>query len=251
MFDVNIQSVSIISDDDKRLLLKDLNFKIEKGFIYSILGKNGSGKSTLIKSVTKLLLKQNYEVIGKALFNGTDLLTIDEEKLRKIRENNIRYVFQDMINSFDPLKKLEYYFNNFASDKSKTEKLLQYFLLPAYNNIKELYSYELSGGMAQRLSLVFALSADPEIIFLDEPTSGIDYAAANLVLLKLKEFTKESNKSVIIVTQDIKFASAVSDFVAMISEGTLSPFLPKDKFFSSELYEDHKSLLASFREIES
>ena len=251
MLDVNIKSVSIISDDDKRLLLKDLNFKIERGVIYSILGKNGSGKTTLIKSLTNLLLKQYYEVIGKVLFNGIDLLTIDEDKLRKIRKNNIRYVFQDTNNSFDPLKKLEYYFNNFSSDKLKAEKLLHYFLLPAYKNIKELYSYELSGGMAQRLNLVFALSADPELIFLDEPTSGIDYAAANLVLLKLKEFTKESNSSVIIVTQDITFASTISDFVAMISEETLSPFLPKDKFFSSELYEDHKSLLASFREIES
>lgn len=250
MLDVNIQSVSIISDDKKRLLLKNLNFKIEKGVIYSILGKNGSGKSTLIKSLTNLLLKQNYEVIGKVIFNGTDLLNTDEEKLRHIRKNYIRYVFQDTINSFDPLKKLQYYFNNFAVDSSKAEKLLQYFLLPNYVKVKELYPYELSGGMAQRLSLLLVLLAEPELIFLDEPTSGIDYTAANLVLLKLKEFTKESNNSVIIVTQDIKFASTASDFVAMISEGTLSPFLPKDKFFSSELNEVHKSLLASYRELE-
>jgi len=251
MLDVNIQSVSIISGDAKRLLLKNLNFKIEKGVIYSILGKNGSGKSTLIKSLTNLLLKQNYEVMGQVLFSGTNLLNTDEEKLRQIRKNNIRYVFQDTINSFDPLKKLEYYFTNFTGDNTKTDELLHYFLLPAYSKIKELYPYELSGGMAQRLSLLLALLAGPDLIFLDEPTSGIDYTAANLVLLKLKGFTKETNSSVIIVTQDIKFASTASDFIAMISGEALSPFLTKDKFFSSEMYKDHKSLLESYREIES
>jgi ABC-type glutathione transport system ATPase component len=249
ILEVNIESISILSDESKRLLLKNIKFDIEKGSIYVILGKNGSGKSTLIKSLTNILPPQNYDVIGEVLFNGKDLLTMDENSLRKIRRNHIRYVFQDTINSFDPLKKLGYYLNIFVSDFSKLEELLKYFLLPDYNKVKELYPHELSGGMAQRLSLILALMADPDLIFLDEPTSGIDFAVTNLVLLKIKEFVHNSDKSVIIVTQDIKFASAAANYAAMISGETLNPFLPMNEFFSSELTAEQKSLLDLLKEM--
>lgn len=251
MLDVRLDSVSVHLNGSQNLILTKINFKIVPGFIYTILGKNGSGKSTLIKSLTNLLLKNAYEVSGKCVFNGVDLLNADEEQLRQIRINNIRYVFQDTINSFDPLRKLDYYLNSFAKDKIKAEELLKYFLLPPYDQIRKLYPYELSGGMAQRLSLILALLADPELIILDEPTSAVDPAITNLVLLKLKEFLKEKNKSVLIVTQDILFASAVSDYLAMISEKTLTQFLPKVKFFQEPIDDRHNSLLLTFKEIKA
>jgi ABC-type glutathione transport system ATPase component len=249
MLDVNIESVSAYLGNSKIVILENIDFKIEAGFIYTILGKNGSGKSTLIKSLTNLLLKSNYEVTGKSVFNGTDMLTAGESEIAGIRHRNIRYVFQDTINSFDPLQKLDYYFNLFAPDKSAVDELMYYFLLPEYKKIRAHYPYELSGGMSQRLSLIFALLANPDLIILDEPTSGIDYAITNLVLLKLKEFVTNNKSSVLIVTQDIKFASIISNYIAMISEKTLTDFLPVDKFFSSELNTEHRSLLLHFQEL--
>ncbi|MCU0414912.1 MAG: ATP-binding cassette domain-containing protein [Ignavibacteriaceae bacterium] len=188
MLSVDINLVSLLDEDKRKTILQCIKFDIGKGKVYTILGKNGSGKSTLIRSLTSLLPTDLYEVKGKALFEGTDLLQTSEEKLRKIRKNNIRYVFQDAANSFDPLKNIKYYFDLSNISPLKIEELLLYFLLPDYKKLSKLHSYELSGGMAQRLLIVLALLANPDILILDEPTSGVDYAVMNLILLKMKNF---------------------------------------------------------------
>ena len=101
MLHIELDSVTIIDDDKRRLLLSDININIERGKIYTILGKNGTGKSTLIKSITRLL-SDTYLVKGSVVFNGIDLLSTTELNLRQVRRKNIRYVFQDTINSLDP-----------------------------------------------------------------------------------------------------------------------------------------------------
>jgi ABC-type multidrug transport system ATPase subunit len=85
--------------------------------------------------------------------------------------------------------------------------------------------------MAQRISLALALLAHPSLIILDEPTSGVDSAIANLFLLKLKEFVKGDSSSVLLVTQDLSFAKMVSDKIALLSNGSLSEFLSPEEFF--------------------
>ena len=258
MLSVDINSVSILDEEKGRTILKDINFEIEKGKVYTILGKNGSGKSTLIKSLTALLPKIEYEVKGKVIFsatggsasggNGTDILNSSEEKLREIRRNKIRYVFQDAANSFDPLKKIKYYFDLSNISPLKIEELLLFFLLPTYKKLSGLHSYELSGGMAQRLLIVLALLANPDILILDEPTSGVDYAVMNLILLKIKYFTRDKDKSVLIVTQDINFALKSSGQIAYLSEGNLTQFYNPDEFLNSP-DEKMKNFMHSFKEI--
>jgi ABC-type dipeptide/oligopeptide/nickel transport system ATPase component len=246
MLNAEIDSVSLITNSGKQELLNDIKFSIARGMIYTILGKNGSGKSTLIKSLTGLLPSNLYAVKGKVLFNETNLFNSSDSQLKQIRKNNIRYVFQDVVNSFDPLKKIKYYFDNSGEKEEIIESHLQYFLLPGYKKLSELYPYELSGGMAQRILIVLALLSKPDLIILDEPTSGIDYAITNLVLLKLKEFIKEKNSSVIIVTQDIQFAIKASDYIAYISERTLTKFLPTNEFIGSGINPEIKELLVSY-----
>jgi ABC-type glutathione transport system ATPase component len=248
MLNADIETINIIPGSAKKLLLENIKFEIGSKFIYSILGKNGSGKTTLIKSLTGLLPQNQYEVKGKVAFNGNDLLNIAPEILRSIRKEKIRYVFQDAINSFDPLRKFEYYFNNSEATMLDIEEQLQYFLLPGYDKISKLYPYELSGGMAQRMSLVFALLAKPSLIILDEPTSGVDYAIVNLILLKLKKFVMNEENSVIIVTQDINFAEKVSDHIAFISDGTISQFFPANEFINS-VESEHNQFINSYREL--
>jgi ABC-type glutathione transport system ATPase component len=248
MLSVDINSVSFSKEENKQTILSDIRFNIESGRIYTILGKNGSGKSTLIKSLTALLPKQEYVTSGKVTFKNTGLLECSEEKLREIRKHNIRYVFQDAVNSFDPLKKIKYYFDLINVSPLKIEELLLFFLLPPYKKLSMLHSYELSGGMAQRLLIVLALLANPDLLILDEPTSGVDYAMMNLILLKVKNFVRDNDKSVLIVTQDINFALKSSDNIAYLSDKKLTKFYTRDEFITSQ---DNKVkyFIQSFKDI--
>jgi len=248
MLSVDINSVSILDEEKSRTIIKDIKFDVEKGNVYTILGKNGSGKSTLIKSLTALLPADLYKVEGKILYDGSDILIASEEKLREIRKKHIRYVFQDAANSFDPLKKIKYYFELSNISPLKIEELLLFFLLPTYKKLSELHSYELSGGMAQRLLIVLALLANPDILILDEPTSGVDYAMMNIILLKMKNFVRDNDKSLLIVTQDINFALKSSDCIAYLSEGRLTKLLTPDELLESP-DEKVNNFINSFKEI--
>jgi ABC-type glutathione transport system ATPase component len=248
MLSVDINSVSILDEESHRPLLTDIKFDIGRGKVYTILGKNGSGKSTLIKSLSALLPNDEYKTTAKVFFNETDLLNCSEEKLREIRKHNIRYVFQDAVNSFDPLKKIKYYFDLTNVSSLKIEELLLYFLLPNYKKLSGLHSYELSGGMAQRLLIVLSLLANPDLLILDEPTSGVDYAVMNLILLKIKNYVRDNDKSVLIVTQDINFAIKSSDYMAYLSDGKLTKFCSKNEFTTSSDV-NLKNFIQSFKEI--
>ncbi len=228
MLNININEIRL----NNKPLLNNINFKLEENNIYTIIGPNGSGKSTLINSLTSLLDKKFYSVNGKVLFHNKELLSIRYDELLEIRRKYIKYVFQDAINCFDPLKKFEFYFNNFSKNVSDIESILSYFILPEKNKLFRLFPYEVSGGMAQRIAFALALLNDPEILILDEPTSGIDSAIANLFLLKIKQFASEKNHSVLLVTHDIKFAEKASHKIAFLANGSISQFTSFDKFHS-------------------
>ncbi len=237
MLSVSINEIKLVEINSVRLLLEKIMFDLEPGKIFTILGKNGSGKSTLIKSLTGLLDKKFYSVEGEVFFQGENILKMSEEKLLKLRRNKIKYVFQDAANSFDPLKKLKYYFDNSADHKIEIDLLLEYFLLPDLDELKKMYPYEISGGMAQRTALALALLANPKLIILDEPTSGIDSAIANLMLLKLKDFVSDGN-SVLLVTQDLIFAKKISSKISHLADKRISSFYTPDEFFKISEYSD-------------
>lgn len=231
---VHIENIISIRDKSQSILLKDVKFEIKSNQIFSIVGRNGSGKTTFIKSLTGLLDKRFYTTNGKVEFEGLDLLTLDFKSLQNIRRSRIKYVFQDAKNSFDQLRKFNYYFRVIDAKESEVDELLNYFLLPKAVDLFRLHPYEVSGGMAQRISLILALLAHPSLIILDEPTSGVDSAIANLFLLKLKDFVKENSASVILVTQDLGFAEKTSDKISLLTDSTLKEFLTPGDFYNEE-----------------
>lgn len=234
MLAAGIEKIIIKRENAQTTLLNDVRFELDKNQIYTIVGINGTGKTTLIKSLTGLLDKRFYTVNGNVLFEGKDLLSLDDEELKTIRRQKIKYVFQDARNSFDQLKKFKYYFNNLNKPLSEVDETLAYFLLPKSLELYNLHAFEVSGGMAQRISVALALLSHPSLIILDEPTSGVDSAIANLFLIKLKEFVKDDSCSVLLVTQDLSFANMISDKIALITNGKLTKFLPPDEFFKSQ-----------------
>lgn len=230
---VDIKELNVRSTTEERLLLKDTSFELFENKIYVILGKNGSGKSTLIRSLGRLLDTAVYNIKGRILADGKDILLMNEEELMLFRKEKIKYVFQDPVNSFDPLRTIGYYFKRFNTDIKETEELLEYFLLPSRGIISKMYAWQLSGGMAQRLSIIFALLMHPELLILDEPTSGIDAPIVNLLLLKLKEFVQKGKGSVLLVTQDVLFAERAADYISHIQNKTLTTLMDVNEYTAS------------------
>lgn len=226
MLEVNINYINLKDGMSSKPLLRNIRFGLEEGNIYTVLGKNGSGKTTLINSLTKLLDNNVYDINGSVNYYGSNIYEMNINDLLNLRKKNIRYVFQDSVNSFDPLKKFEYYFKNLNIDLNELEVLLEYFLLPNLEKLSAMYPYEVSGGMAQRVSACIAISNKPKLLILDEPTSAIDITISNLLCKKLREFATGHKAMILIITQDLDFAENVSDYIAYLKEGSLSNFSP-------------------------
>lgn len=249
MLKANINKVVLTNNNADREVLRNINFSISNNMIYSVLGKNGSGKSTLIKSLTGLLNSDLYKVDGKVLWFDENIFEMKKVRLLSLRKTEIKYVMQDLTWNFDPLKTIKYYFD-YTGFKEKTISLqLKSFLLPDYQIISNLHSYELSGGMAQRISLLIAMLSNPKLLILDEPTSAIDYANINLIKLKLLEF-KKTGGSVLIVTQDIDFAKEISDKIAFLNDNKLSEFIEIVDFFNNSDLSLHNTFLQSYKELQ-
>lgn len=249
MLKANINKVVLTNNDADREVLSNINFSISNNMIYSVLGKNGSGKSTLIKSLTGLLNSDLYKVDGKVLWFDENIFEMKKVRLLSLRKIEIKYVMQDLTWNFDPLKTIKYYFDYTGFKEKSISLLLKSFLLPDYRIISNLHSYELSGGMAQRISLLIAMLSNPKLLILDEPTSAIDYANINLIKLKLLEF-KKTGGSVLIVTQDIDFAKEISDKIAFLHDNKLSEFIEIVDFFKDSDLSLHNTFLQSYKELQ-
>ncbi|GAB4297446.1 MAG: hypothetical protein Kow0098_21640 [Ignavibacteriaceae bacterium] len=235
MLTVNLKNISLKSSEVERTLLSEINFSLSSNKIHTIIGSNGAGKSTLLKSLTGLLPESSFKITGEVLYENINLLDCSEEQIKNIRREKIKYIFQDPVTSFDPLRRLGYYFRGFIPVREDfVNELLEYFMLPPGEILFEMYPHQLSGGMAQRLSLALASAASPEILLLDEPTSGIDAPMVNLVIHFLKNFVKVTNNTVLLVTHDLLYAKAVSDLIALLEDGHISAFLPVDDFFNEK-----------------
>lgn len=233
MFNANIREIKLLSEGNSRIILKNIAFILAPGNVYSIIGKNGSGKTTLLKSLTALHDRKVIEVEGNIEFNGMDILTLTYDRLSDIRKKYIKYVFQDPVLSFNHLKKMEYYFKMPGIDEKKLGEFLDLLMLPDRKSLSNKYPYELSGGMAQRISIALALAAAPKLLFLDEPNSGIDFAVSNMISKILKKYAAESKAAILIITQDIAFAENTAGWTGFIDNYTFSGFFSKNEIFST------------------
>lgn len=221
VLNADIRLISRKTAARQKVLIRGASLRIPAGGVCTIIGKNGSGKSTLIQALTGLLDKHQYSVEGSVIFLGRDLLKTSSSELAEVRRQYVRYVFQDCVNSFDPLRKLGYYLKPPFGDKHIISQLLEYFMLPGYEALSGLYPYELSGGMAQRIAFILAAASKPRLLMLDEPTSALDSLMVNLFIHKLREISGSGGCSVLMVTQDMKLAARISQSIHTLKDGTL------------------------------
>jgi len=231
----------------------NVSFSLHKGETVAIIGESGCGKSSLAKSIIRLLPRNVSVYKGKILFNGVNLLDLDEEVLNKeIRWTKITYVPQAALNSLNPVIKvgdqmIEPLILHQKMDKKEAlERAAKVLRLVGVNDVfLNHYPFELSGGMKQRVIIAMSLLTNPELMMLDEPTSSLDVLTQASIMNLLKKIKKEMGLSMIFITHDVALSSELADKVAVMYAGQIVEFNSAEKFYSNPRHPYSQKLMES------
>lgn len=195
--------------------LKGIDLEVEQGSVFSILGPNGAGKTTLISILTTLLFPDE----GGGTIGGFDLLR-QRSKIREVV--NVTSGNANFTDNFSVVENLNYYGMLYGIPKSlrkaKIEGLVKMFDLEAF---RDTPFNQLSTGLKQRLALSKSLINSPKILFLDEPTVGLDPQICESIRLSLKEINRKDGLTIILTTHQMDEAEFLSDRIAFLREGAI------------------------------
>ncbi|MCI5058348.1 MAG: ABC transporter ATP-binding protein [Flavobacteriales bacterium] len=210
-----------------RLILNNINLKVEPSKTVGILGASGSGKSMLLWTILNLVSKQ-LEVNGTIHFKNIDLRSLSESEITRIRGNTISMIYQEPSNSFNPLLTIgshivETIRNHKNISKQDAKKRALEFLseVGLEERVFGLYAHQVSGGMAQRAAIAMAICTDPEIILADEPTSSLDQLNENQIVNLLMNLRQKRNVTILLVSHDIDVIKKTCDELIVLENGEI------------------------------
>lgn len=231
-----------------------VDFQVERGENFTLLGESGSGKSITALAVSRLLPRAADIAAGAILLNGVDLLALSERAMRKVRGRRVAMIFQEPQTSLNPVLTVETQIGETLrqhqglTSRARRDKTLE--LLEAVGIAEPArrmgdYPHQFSGGMKQRVMLAQALAGEPELLIADEPTTALDVTTQAQVLALLKQLQRDRGLTVLFITHDLAVASQVADQVAVMRGGRLLEKAAKGRFFSGPRHSWSKKLLAS------
>ncbi len=221
-------SLSFKSNSGNKTVLKNISFNLKEAKTLGIVGESGSGKSLTALSILKLLPVNACVDSGTISFLNTELLTLSEKELVKIRGNEISMIFQEPMTSLNPSLKcgiqvLELITNHTRISKSKAKlKVLELFdevKLPDPVRIFNSYPHEISGGQKQRVMIAMAIALKPKILIADEPTTALDVTVQNAILDLLKQIQSKYKMSIIFISHDLGIISKIADNILVMYDG--------------------------------
>ena len=220
-------NVTLTQRKSSKKLVKEVSFEVHPGECLGILGESGSGKSMTVKSVLGLLDK-NFQISGRAIFDGQDLLRESKEELRRLRGSRITMVLQNPMTCFDPLYRIgSQMAETFATHttwsaqeiRSHSLEILAQMRIRNGEEVLEKYPHQLSGGMLQRIMIGIAMALEPELLIADEPTTAIDAITQYEILEEFVRIKKEKHTAMLFITHDLGAISKVADRVLVMNSG--------------------------------
>jgi D-methionine transport system ATP-binding protein len=203
---------------NKKIVLSDINLKVEKGDIYGILGLSGAGKSTLVRCINGL---ENFDS-GEIYFND-ELLCSNTKKINRLERQKIAMIFQsfNLLSQKNVLKNVELALEIKGEKENKEEKAKD--ALKRVGLLKKAYDYPstLSGGECQRVAIARAITLNPEVLLCDEATSALDPETANSILELLKKLNKELGLTIIMISHQMNVIESICTKVAIIDKSKI------------------------------
>jgi peptide/nickel transport system ATP-binding protein len=236
-----------------------VDLKLNAGRTLGIVGESGCGKTMLSRAVLQLLPKK-AKLSGRVMFDGKDLVSLDRERLRKLRGRSLAVVFQDPMTSLNPVLTIgtqlietlqEHLELDMAAAKKRSVELLAAVGIPAPEQRLTQYPHQLSGGMRQRVAIAIALSCEPELLIADEPTTALDVTIQAQILDLLAREQRRRHMAMIIITHDLGVVAGRTDEVAVMYAGRVVERAPTQALFKKMRMPYTEALLAAIPKIDT
>jgi peptide/nickel transport system ATP-binding protein len=208
------------TDDGIVKAVDGLSYTVERGKTLGIVGESGSGKSVSSSAIMGLFHGSKAQLSGQILLDGTDVLTLSEEDMRKLRGRDVAMIFQDPLSSLHPYFTVgsqiveAYRVHQDVSKKvarRRAIELLDRVGIPQPERRVDDYPHQFSGGMRQRAMIAMGLVNDPSMLIADEPTTALDVTVQAQILDLLQDLQKEFNSAIIIITHDLGVVAEMTD----------------------------------------
>jgi oligopeptide/dipeptide ABC transporter ATP-binding protein len=253
LLEVSDLRVSFGTADGVVKAVRGVSFSVDTGRTLGIVGESGSGKTVLTQ--TLLGLAPGGQVSGQALFDGTDLLSLRPDQLRKVRGAEIAVIFQDPLTSLHPLYRVGWQIREMirshdrsvskAQAQERAVELLARVGIPQPRQRVNDYPHQFSGGMRQRVMIAMALSLSPKMIIADEPTTALDATVQAQILDLLLQLQQESDTALIMITHDLGVVADIADDVLVMYAGRAAEKASKHDIFYRPHHPYTKGLLES------
>ncbi|MCV2490618.1 ABC transporter ATP-binding protein [Geodermatophilus sp. YIM 151500] len=209
-------------------VVNGLSYTVGEGETVAVVGESGSGKSVSVLALLGLLPTRSATVTGRALLRGEDLLTLPDDRLRRIRGAGVGMVFQDPMTSLNPVltvgRQLVEGIRAHAdvprpAARDRAAELLGEVGLPDPRRALDRYPHELSGGMRQRVMIAIALSNSPSLLIADEATTALDVTVQAQILELVERLQRDHGTGVVWITHDLGVVAGIADRVLVMYGG--------------------------------
>ena len=239
----------------------EVSFDIAPGETVAIVGESGSGKSVTALSIMRLIPTPPGRIeSGEVIFAGQDLMKVSESAMRDVRGNSIAMIFQEPMTSLNPtmtvgdqIAEVIRIHRGLSWHEARREalRLLDEVKIPAAARRLHDYPHQFSGGMRQRVMIAMALACQPRLIIADEPTTALDVTVQAQILDLLKELTRETGSSLLLITHDLGVVARYADRVAVMYGGRIVETAPAVELYKRPRHPYTVGLMASIPRLDS
>ncbi|MBN9509040.1 MAG: ABC transporter ATP-binding protein [Alphaproteobacteria bacterium] len=234
--------------------IPELSLEIGAGEAFGLVGESGCGKSTLIMAIMGYLGRNGAVARGQILFEGRDLVTTDSETLRRLRGGRIAIVYQEPATALNPSMTIGRQLMEVprahgvrapAEARERAARALADVHLPDPESVMRRYPHQLSGGQKQRVVIAMALLANPALLLLDEPTTGLDVTVEAVVLDLLNELRQKYGTALFYISHNLGVIAQVCERIGVMYAGRLVEEAPAAALFARPRHPYTRGLLAS------
>ncbi len=232
-----------------------VSFSVAAGETLAVVGESGCGKSVTALSILRLIASPPGKTIaGRILFEGRDLLELDDEAMRALRGNKISMIFQEPMSSLNPVLTIGRQVAEVltlhqglskAAALVRAVELLQLVNIPEAQRRIRQYPHELSGGMRQRVMIAIALACNPQLLIADEPTTALDVTIQAQILDLMRNLKARTGAAIVLITHDLGVVAEMAQRVVVMYAGRKVEEAPVEQLFAKPSHPYTRGLLRS------